>query len=144
MNIIYPSGDTIHRMNIQTISLEQIHQHEEIDKHNLQHVMTMIQKSKVFKEPIIVDKKSLVILDGHHRFNSCKKLGLHKIPCILVDYLKDTHIRVTSRRKKIDITKEIVVKMGLSGNLFPKKTTKHFIPKRVKKLHIPISELRNN
>lgn len=39
--------------------------------------------------PIVVDRNSLTILDGHHRHQAAVILGLDKIPVILVDYLSE-------------------------------------------------------
>ncbi len=36
--------------------------------------------------PIVVDRSSLTILDGHHRHQAAVILGLDKIPVVLVDY----------------------------------------------------------
>jgi len=123
------------------ISISDLHEHEEIDSNHAKKIFNKIKSAKFFTEPIIVDGKSLVILDGHHRFNSCKKLGLKRIPCKLVDYLGERKIRVESRRSEITITKEIVIKKGLSGDVFPSKTSRHFIPHRQKKLKIPLTQL---
>lgn len=128
-------------MPVSLINLSKLKEHEQIDKNHLIKIKHLIKKSGVFKEPIIVDKDKLVILDGHHRFNTCKELGLSKIPCIEVDYLNDPKIKVVTRRKKFLISKEIVINMGLSNKVFPAKTTKHYISCRVKKLKIPLVEL---
>lgn len=126
---------------ITLIKLNQLKQHEEVDKNHLAYLKKKIEKSGVFTEPIIVDKDNLVILDGHHRFNTCKKLGLKKIPCIRVDYVNDNKIKVITRRKDYYINKSEVINMGLSGKVFPAKTTKHFIPYRIKNLKIPLQKL---
>jgi len=76
-------------------------------------------------KPIIVDRESMVILDGHHRFTICKELGCKRVPCILVDYLVDPQISVLARKPEIPVSKEAVVAMGISGAVFPAKTTKH-------------------
>lgn len=128
-------------MSTLMIYLSKLKEHEMIDKNYLAKIKHLIKKSGVFKEPIIVDKDNLVILDGHHRFNSCKQLGLKMIPCILVDYFNDPKIKVITRRKEFMIDKKTVINMGLSKNLFPVKTTKHYIPYRVKQLKISLKEL---
>lgn len=128
-------------MSVSLIDLSKLKEHEKIDKDHLVKIKHLIEKSGVFKEPIIVDKDNLVILDGHHRFNSCKQLGLTKIPCLTVDYINDSKIKVVARRKKFKINKEIVMNMGLSNKVFPAKTTKHYIPYRIKQLKIPIKKL---
>ncbi len=129
-------------MTVKLIKIRQLYQHERVDTEYLQRLAKKIQSDGVLKDPIVVDKKNLVVLDGHHRLNSCKKLGLSKIPCLLIDYLSDKSIRVTTRRPGYLITKEKVILKGLSGKLFPHKTTKHFIPGRVKRINMPLSKLK--
>lgn len=128
-------------MSIVKVSIQKLRSHEKVDKEHLQEIKSKILKSGIFKVPIIVDKEHLVVLDGHHRLNSCKELGLSKIPCVLVDYLKDSKIKVVARRKEYVISKDKVIKMGLSKQVFPCKTTKHYIPYRVKNLKIPLLNL---
>lgn len=38
--------------------------------------------------PIIVDRDTLVILDGRHRYAKAEQLGQDTIPCILIDHTK--------------------------------------------------------
>jgi len=128
-------------MPVSLINLSKLKEHERIDKNHLVKIKHLIEKSGVFKEPIIVDKDNLVILDGHHRFNSCKQLGLTKIPCVTVDYLNDPKIKVVTRRKEFVVNKKNVIDMGLGKKVFPAKTTKHYIPYRIKQLKIPIKKL---
>jgi ParB-like chromosome segregation protein Spo0J len=128
-------------MEIALVDVNKLNEHEEIDQDNLIKVKEAITRAGFFKEPIIVDKENMIVLDGHHRLNMCKQLGLKKIPCMLVDYLKDKKIRVESRRKGFIITKQAVVDKAKSKTLFPNKTTRHFIPKRVKKMKIFLEEL---
>lgn len=135
------SSGRINIMKVTNIKISKIKEHEAIDKKHLEKIKKSIIDSGVFKEPIIVDKKTLVVLDGHHRLNSCRELGFEKIPSILVDYLTNNRIKVISRRNNIFISKKRVIKMGISGKVFPHKTTKHFIPSRVKNLKIPLELL---
>lgn len=128
-------------MKITNIKISKIKEHEAVDKKHLKIIKKTIIDSGVFKEPIIVDKKSLVVLDGHHRLNSCRELGFEKIPSIMVDYLANERIKVISRRNNIFINKKKVIEMGISGKVFPNKTTKHFIPGRIKNLKIPLELL---
>jgi ParB-like chromosome segregation protein Spo0J len=128
-------------MELELVDVDRLSEHEEIDKDNLERVKETITKKGYFKEPIVVDKENMVVLDGHHRLNMCRQLGLKKIPCMLVDYLKDKKIRVESRREGFTITKEAVVEKAKSQTLFPNKTTRHFIPQRIKKMRILLEDL---
>ncbi|MCF7835657.1 MAG: ParB N-terminal domain-containing protein [Candidatus Marinimicrobia bacterium] len=108
--------------------------HEEINPKHFPKLLTEIKRNK-FVIPIIVDKKTFVILDGHHRFNILKTLKFKFIPVYLVDYFHK-NIEVAPRREEYLVTKEKVVDRALKGSLYPYKTTKHII-KGLKKEKIP-------
>ncbi|MFH0961307.1 MAG: ParB N-terminal domain-containing protein, partial [archaeon] len=112
--------------------------HEMIRKGRLEEIRRKIKRSGIFREPIIVDRKDYIIIDGHHRTEALKKLGARKVPAILVDYGK---VRLASRRKGLLVTKELVVETALAGKVFPPKTTRHFVRGRKRALRIPLGEL---
>ena len=110
---------------IQNIEIRKLNPHEEVIEENLKKVLTSLKVKKRLKEPIIVDKETKVILDGHHRVKAYVLLGVPEIPCKLVDYNSD-EITVEPRRNR-KITKEEVIEKGLSDELFPPKTSRHRI-----------------
>lgn len=124
------------------INIDDLKIHESVDSDHLRDLQSQISLDGHIKVPIIVDKNSMVVLDGHHRLNCCRNLGFKKIPCMLVDYFGDPEITVSSRRKKFKITKKIVVAAGLTGSLFPRKTTRHCVPYKFKNLFIPLTYLQ--
>ena len=77
-----------------------------------------------WKTPIIVDRGTNVILDGHHRVAEADKLGLGLIPAILVD-CPDPEISVLSWRLGIEIGCHDVINTGVSGRLLPSKASQH-------------------
>ena len=95
----------------------------------------------MLKEPIIVDRKTNIILDGHHRYNCAKILGLKKIPAYLVNYL-NKDIKVEKRREDIEINKEIVINKAMHNELFPPKTTKHILKKKPNPVNMMLSDLK--
>lgn len=116
-------------------------QHERIRKSHLKMLFNQIQSDGFISDPIVVDKNTMIILDGHHRFNVIKLLGLTLSPVFLVDY-KNKKIKVTSWRKGGEkVTKKLVVRAGLSGKLLKYKTSKHFIPERPIGVKTPLSKL---
>lgn len=64
-----------------------------------------------FIEPIIIDKSTNLVLNGHHRLESCKRLKLKKIPCIVVDY--KYRVSVTTFLRNIEVDKKSLMKMKL-------------------------------
>lgn len=76
-------------------------------------------------KPILIDRMTKVILDGHHRYSMFRSMGCTYVPCMMVDYLQDDTITVLPRKAEIPVSKEGVIAMGLSGVTYPPKTTKH-------------------
>jgi len=99
--------------------------HEEIDAERMQRLVEEIRRAGKFYPPVLVDRGTRVILDGHHRWHAAAQLGLELLPCYTVLYLDDPAIRVMSRRPDIEVTKQSVLEMALSGKTYPHKTTRH-------------------
>jgi ParB-like chromosome segregation protein Spo0J len=99
--------------------------HEDVDPERLDRLVLEIASAGTFYPPVLVDKKTRVILDGHHRWRASAQLGFTAVPCYAVDYLEDPTIHVISRRPDFEVTKESVLDMALSGRTYPKKTTRH-------------------
>lgn len=110
---------------ISFVDVKELKEHEEIDSFRLDEVYDSILISESVY-PIIVDLNSNVILDGHHRYNALKRLGIQTIPSYLIDYNSES-IQVDSWRSDFKVTKNDVVRVGKSDNLFPPKTSKHII-----------------
>jgi ParB-like chromosome segregation protein Spo0J len=123
------------------IELKELKEHEETDPIHLVQIQRRIEQDGLLKNPIIVDKKTKIILDGHHRYNSLKNLNCSKIAVYFVDY-SSSEIKVKSRKKRKIVTKRDVINAGLSENKLPPKTSRHIIPKKPLNLCISLKELR--
>ena len=94
--------------------------------------MTNIQNTREIKmdgllmKPIVVDAKTKVVLDGHHRLEALRQLGCSKIPVYYVNYGSEK-IGVMSMVKGLEITKARVIEAALEENPFPPKTTWHYL-----------------
>jgi hypothetical protein len=108
----------------------------------VEELMRRIKLDGCLKRPVIAEDAYYIILDGHHRCAALKRMGVSKIPVFLVHY-KSSAIRVYLRRKKLmmDVIKEIVLKRGAGGILFPPKTTRHLIKDRPKPVNYPLEKL---
>ncbi|MEM3578902.1 MAG: ParB N-terminal domain-containing protein [Candidatus Bathyarchaeia archaeon] len=123
------------RFKITLLPIEQLKPHEKGSPLYLELLKQEILKDGVLKYPIIADEKSLVILDGMHRWLALQSLGYEKIPVLLVNALENSKIRIGRRRihRYIDnadthITTKEVISAGLNGQLMPPRTTRHFLP----------------
>jgi hypothetical protein len=86
MPVAYVVPDKRLRLDIAIVEIDSLHLHEEIVQELLTYLIFSIKTDGYVKHPIIVDRKSLVVLDGVHRVVALKKLGIHRVPACLVDY----------------------------------------------------------
>ncbi len=116
--------------------------HEDVDADRLDRLVEEIGNAGTFYPPVLVDRKTRVILDGHHRWRASTRLGLVAVPCYAVDYLDDSTIHVISRRPDLEVTKRSVLDVALSGRTYPKKTTRHTydLPESIEP--VPLDRLR--
>ena len=131
-------------IDIDLVDRDLLKGHEEVIQDNLQ---TRLSKMRVsgFYKPIIVDASTMIILDGHHKCTAAALLNLDRVPVILVDYLGDESIDVDvwSGCGRESITKQEVIEMGLSDEVFPPKTSRHSFAFDVPSIHIPLEDLRS-
>ena len=125
--------------NICFIELGALKEHEEIRPDYLEQLKNEILSDGILKMPIAVDKKTYIILDGHHRLHALKKIGCKKIPAILFDY-QSPEIEVIPWREDEAITKEMIIQTALAGRRMPPKTSKHMILIKGELKHISVLE----
>lgn len=73
-------------LKITIIDIARIHMHEETIPEVVQKLATELLKDGVLRHPILVDEKTLVVLDGMHRAAALRLIGCVRIPVCLVDY----------------------------------------------------------
>ena len=106
--------------------IEELKQHEEIRPEYLEALKNEILSDGILKMPICIDRKTYIILDGHHRLHALKRIGCRKIPVVMVEY-QSPEIKVIPWREGEMITKERIIDTALSGKRMPSKTSKHMI-----------------
>ena len=128
---------------VETIRLDFLKTHEEIKSKKVVKLFEMTKKWGAQRKPVIIDSSTGVILDGHHRYAVAVQLNLEKIAVIKVDYIDDDKIKVESRNQNIPFSssKSEVIKMGLSEQNYPAKTTKHIFDFEVPDIWINLKDL---
>jgi len=125
---------------IQLVEVSQLHGIEEYSAARLETLLKEITGSGVWTVPIIVSKVTNLVLDGQHRLAAAKRLGLSRIPAVLVNY---RDVAVWSLRKEICINYKRVEKAVLKEKtIYPYKTVKHKFPFEIPAIQIPLEELR--
>jgi len=108
------------------VELVRLHGHERIRPALLKELTEHIRRDGFLKRPILVADGDFVILDGHHRAEAVRSLGCAKIPTYLVDYESDlVHLGTWPDATVPVVSKQEVIRRGLTQDPFPPKTTRH-------------------
>ena len=118
--------------------------HEEIREKNLNQLKDMTLRWDGYTKPLLVDQTTGAILDGHHRYNVGLQLELSRLPVLKTDYMNDENVKVTvwPNSDMENLTKQDVIDMALSGNLYPPKTSKHVLSKDIPPIYVTLEDLR--
>lgn len=102
--------------------IEKLNLHEDIIPEFLEKLKKKVEVEGCIRQPVIVDEKTFIVLDGTHRVSAAKSLGCHLIPVCLVNYdnqnlLLDSWYRMIqplSLEKLISSVKELKFKIESS------------------------------
>jgi hypothetical protein len=80
--------------------------HEKILENYLSRLIVELKSDKCLMHPVVVDRKSLVVLDGMHRMAAARELGWRVIPVCLLDY-NNSNVSVRSWYRLINPRSDI-------------------------------------
>lgn len=128
---------------IKLLRLDELRPHEAISRLHAARLAGRIRQDGCLKNPIVVDKKTRVILDGHHRVKILKGMGMKLVPAMVVDYYS-AQVRVYLRRKelKMKLVKQAVIEKASKGEVFKHKTTRHLVKGRIRGVNVRLGKLR--
>ena len=102
-------------------------------------IKDIIERLEIWTNPIRIERNTSAVMDGHHRLEAARLLGLSHVPCAEYDYLE---VQVISTRPEYDVHGKAIIERALRGNPYPCKTTKHTFPDDLR-VAIPLCELRS-
>ena len=131
-------------MDVELVPIAWLRPHEEVKPRNVDTLHEMTLRWSAYTKPLLVDRESGTILDGHHRHQVGIRIGLSRLPVIKVDYLEDEEIELDLwPASKLDsLTKQQVIDTATSDELFPPKTTRHRFSDHLPPIAIPLDLLR--
>lgn len=82
-------------MEVKEIAIEEIKAYGNNPRKNDQAVDAVANSIKEFgwKQPLVIDPKTMEIVVGHTRWKAAKKLGMKTVPCIMADDLTEEQIK---------------------------------------------------
>lgn len=126
---------------INLVRISELKRHELTDQRHVQELIMLMKRDGSVPHPVVVDKKTMIILDGHHRVQALTEMGYTFAPVYFVDYDSDD-VSVTSWRPNMIVTKELVKKAALTGILLSIKTSRHTVKSKPTAIQVPLSLLR--
>ncbi|RAH07030.1 MAG: hypothetical protein CMA00_001080 [Methanobacteriota archaeon] len=130
-------------MKVELVPVEILRPHEQTVPKKVDELEKMTHRWKAYVLPLVVDRNSGVILDGHHRHQVALRLKLKCLPCVLVDYLGDDSVEldVWPNCGRNSVSKDEVIKAGLEGELFRPKTSRHRLSDHLPPISVPLNRL---
>jgi L-serine kinase (ADP) len=116
--------------------------HEEHDPAKVDELVAELRRTGSFDDPIWVARGSWVILNGHHRVEAARRLGLKRVPAWVLDY-QGEHVDLERWNPGPPIAKAEVLHRARHGRPFPPKTTRHRLRVQLPPRSVPLSELEN-
>ncbi|MEM2910202.1 MAG: ParB N-terminal domain-containing protein [Nitrososphaerota archaeon] len=131
---------TLRPLQVKVVRIDELIEHEEIDPVHLEELKAEILSDGYLRKSLAVDYKTMVILDGHHRYNILKGLGCSKVPVSFFDY-DSPLIAVEPGPLGLSVSKDIVRKAGLKRRKLPPKSSYHVVVTDSGKMHLSEFEL---
>jgi ParB-like chromosome segregation protein Spo0J len=98
-----------------------------------------MRRDGVQRRPVLVERASLAILDGHHRFRAAQALGLSRINAVIIDYV-DPRLTLASWTARV-FTRQEVCAAACHGALLPAKSTRHILNPPLPDMPVALSAL---
>ena len=130
-------------MEVELVPLEVLRPHEQIISSKVDQLLRMTNRWNAYTKPLLIDRITGTILDGHHRFHVAQRLSLKCVPCVLIDYLDDDSIEldVWPNCGRDSISKNEVIDAAMSGELLHPKTSRHRLSDHLPPIAVPLSRL---
>jgi hypothetical protein len=98
--------------------------HENHDPIRARALAREIRAAGFWMKPLLVEADHRIILDGHHRREAARQLGLSAVPALMIHY-DDPRLTLTAWRPGEVWSREDVIARALARDLCPIKTTRH-------------------
>ncbi|AXV78924.1 MULTISPECIES: ParB N-terminal domain-containing protein [Ralstonia solanacearum species complex] len=114
---------------------------EEVDADHVRRLADTIRATGLWTTPIPIERDTGIVMDGNHRVRAAALLGLHHLPCVLLDYA-DPRVSVTHWSSGVPFSiASIRQRIVVERRLFPYKTTRHRFAPALPGTEIPLTVL---
>lgn len=121
------------------VDIERLKPTELVHEDRVWRLMRKIRDGGVWRVPILVEATAQAIMDGHHRWTAACRLGLKRVPAVVLAY-GDPRLTLSSWNAN-SYTPEDVIRAAHSGEPMPQKSTRHILQPGVGVVRVPLSQL---
>lgn len=125
---------------IEFVEVTQLKPIERFSEERVIALMQKIQQENVWTKPLYIEKDHNIVLDGQHRLEVARRLGLKRVP---VQGFRYEDVNVWTLRKEEEVTIPLVIRRALEGRIYPYKTVKHKFPNVIGECAIPLEQLQS-
>ncbi|KVA16472.1 hypothetical protein WI73_19530 [Burkholderia ubonensis] len=112
---------------------------EECRSDRIREVAAEILRDGMWRVPIMVERTSRIVMDGHHRRIFALDHRLARVPCLLLEY---SDVVLSAWRDDVVVHPQEITDRGLAGRLYPPKSTRHRLLKPIDIVcEYPLAEL---
>jgi L-serine kinase (ADP) len=112
---------------------------EGFDEARVLELRAKIEREARWTKPLYVERTHGLVLDGQHRLQVARRMGLARVPVQRFDY---RDVAVWTLRKDHPVDVDTVIRRATAGDLYPYKTVKHKFPRVIDDCDLPLAELR--
>lgn len=125
---------------IERVPVDQLRHIEGFSRKRVDWLAEKILAEGVWTKPVALDHAHNLVLDGQHRMETAKRLGLKWVPAVRYDYAA---VELWSLRPAHQFDWQQVTQRALADKPYPYKTVKHRFPEGgLPAIAIPLEELR--
>ncbi len=135
---VAPSGYVV-----QLMPLAKLRPHEEHDHESAVRLSKAIANDGYASKPVVVEERTLTLLDGHHRVAALALLGCKFVPSVLISY-EDPRVSLDGWRPGIAVDRDMVLMAASRGHLLPRKTTRHHINPDLDQVKVELATLNSD
>jgi hypothetical protein len=113
---------------------------EQVDDEKVRHLAMTIRRQGHWLVPVPIESRTGLVMDGNHRLQAARLLGLRRLPCVPLVY-DDRRVSVRCWRSNVPFDVQRVMTIATRRELLPFKTTRHRFDPPLPQSHIPIALL---
>ena len=121
------------------VDIERLKPTELVHEDRVWRLMRKIRDGGIWRVPILVEATAQAIMDGHHRWTAARRLGLKRVPAVVLTY-GDPRLTLSSWNAN-SYSPDDVIRAAQTGVPMPQKSTRHILRPGVGIVRVPLSKL---